>query len=103
MGCSITGLEDLRPSGITLRNVNLQVKTGSRLPPDPFPEIPEKGLYVGMWLGVLPAYGFYLRHADDITFENVTVHPDGTDVRPLFRADDCRRVSGTCEKVEKQH
>ena len=101
IGCSITGLEDLRPSGITLRNVNLQVKTGSRLPPDPFPEIPEQGLYVGMWLGVMPAYGFYLRHADDITFENVTVRPDGTDVRPLFLADDCRRVSGMCEKAEK--
>ena len=45
-------------------------------------------------------YNCHLRHADDIVFEHVTVRPDGTDVRPLFLADDCRRVSGTCEKAE---
>ena len=92
IGCSITGLEDLRPSGIRLRNVELKMMNGDRLPPDPFPEIPDKGQYVGMWLGVMPAYGFYLRHADNVTFEDVTVHA-APGARPAFLADDCTGVT----------
>ena len=92
IGCSITGLADMRPSGIRLRNVELTMMNGDRLPPDPFPEIPDKGQYVGMWFGVMPAYGFYLRHADDVTFENVTVHA-APGVRPAFRADDCLGIA----------
>ena len=33
---------------------------------------------------VLPAYGFFVRHVNNITFDNVTVNKTGTDVRPLF-------------------
>jgi len=37
----------------------------------------------------LPAYGFYVRHADRVTFENVTVTPRSPDARKPFVFDDC--------------
>ena len=91
-GCSITGLEDMRPSGITLRNVNLKMRNGDVVPVDPLPELPQKGLYVGMWRSAMPAYGFYLRHADNVKFENVFVHELQPGRRKAFRADDCKDV-----------
>ena len=91
-GCSITGLEDMRPSGITLRNVNLKMRNGDVVPVDPLPELPQKGLYVGMWRSAMPAYGFYLRHADNVKFENVFVHELQPGRRNAFRADDCKDV-----------
>lgn len=39
----------------------------------------------------LPAYGFYVRHADDVVFENVKVETATPDARPEFVAVDCGR------------
>lgn len=36
----------------------------------------------------LPAWGFYLRHADSVTFRNVTLRVNGEDYRPAIVADD---------------
>lgn len=36
----------------------------------------------------LPAYGFYLRHADRIMFESVSIEPTETDIRKPIVADD---------------
>lgn len=91
-GCSITGLEDMRPAGITLRNIRLKMRNGDVVPTDPLPELPKRGLYVGMWLSVMPAYGFYLRNADDVKFENVFACDEKPGRRPVFRADGCRRI-----------
>lgn len=91
-GCSITGLEDMRPSGITLRNVRLKMRNGDVAPLDPFPELEKKGLYVGMWRSVMPAYGFYLRNADNVRFENVFVRDGKPGRRPAFLADRCAGV-----------
>lgn len=92
IGCSITGLKDMRPSHITLRNVNLLMCNGNRRPADPLPEPKQEKMYVGMWESVLPAYGFYLEHADDVTFKNVRITENGAGLRPPFRAVDCERL-----------
>ena len=36
----------------------------------------------------LPAYGFYIRHADGVVLENVKVEPSAPDERPPVVADD---------------
>jgi hypothetical protein len=43
--------------------------------------------------GVLPAWGFYLRHAEGIKFENVTLRVKAKDYRPALVADDVRNLS----------
>jgi len=37
---------------------------------------------------MLPAYGFYLRHADNIVFDNVKLTIEGSDERYAYFADD---------------
>ena len=100
-GCSITGLEDMRPSGITLRNINIKMRNGDVEPADPFPELERKGLYVGMWRSVMPAYGFYLRNADNVRFENVFVRDGKPGRRPAFRADCCKGVEVSGGDLER--
>jgi hypothetical protein len=42
---------------------------------------------------MLPAYGFYVRHADGVTFENVTLAYTGdTEARPAIFIDDSTDV-----------
>lgn len=40
----------------------------------------------------LPAWGFYVRHADGITFENVSLKARSADYRPAMVFDDTRDV-----------
>ncbi|MEI8289141.1 MAG: glycosyl hydrolase family 28 protein [Verrucomicrobiota bacterium] len=42
--------------------------------------------------GVLPAWGFYLRHAEGIRFENVTLRTKAEDYRPAMVADGVRQL-----------
>ena len=42
---------------------------------------------------VMPAYGFYLRHADGVRFENVRLRTDGPEPRPAIVQDDTTDVA----------
>ena len=90
---SITGVPNRRLGGnVLLRNIDLTVKGGLtgidwRAPvPENEKEYPENRCFGTP----LPAYGFYLRHADGVRFENVTVKAASPDPRPYVNADDCR-------------
>ena len=99
IACSITGVKGLRPDGITLRNVRLVQRGGGTLRDVsvPVPEkesaYPENRMFDFL---PLPAYGFYLRHADGVRFENVSLSYAGAaEERPavfvedsVFHADD---------------
>ena len=39
---------------------------------------------------MLPAYGFYIRHADNVRFENVRVDVRGSEVRQEIVTDDVK-------------
>lgn len=41
----------------------------------------------------LPAWGFYIRHADDIIMNNVVLRVEGADYRPAIVADDVQRLT----------
>ena len=92
IACSVTGVKGLRPRDIVFRNLDLKLMSGGTrldvLSPVPEKEAsyPENRMFDGM---ALPAWGFYLRHADAISFENVklTFSP-GREERPAIFADD---------------
>ena len=42
--------------------------------------------------GVLPAWGFYCRHAEGIKFENVTLRVKGKDYRSALVCDDAKDI-----------
>lgn len=90
---SITGVHQLRVSDVTLRNVAIEVpgagEAGRRELGVPVPEKegahPESNMFAHR---MLPAYGFYVRHADNVCFDNVVVNVRNSEVRPEILLDD---------------
>jgi len=86
---SITGVPGLRPSDITVSNCRFRtVEEGQ--PSWITREIPEMvDAYPENWnFGRLPAYGFYVRHADRVRLRNIEYITDKPDARPAVVCDD---------------
>lgn len=86
----------LRLEDITLRNVLVDVpgagEAGERERGLPVPEKPDAYPESNMFeRRMLPAYGFFIRHADGVRFDNVAIRVNGVDARPEIVTDD---VSG---------
>jgi len=87
---SITGAGKARPRGITFSNVDVTFMGGGtaeegtrRGVPDCAHDYPELGMF-----GVLPAYGLYIHHADEIVLNNVRFRVESEDRRPAIVCDD---------------
>lgn len=91
---SISGVPGLRPSNITLTNCHIRtVEQGQKdwVHRD-IPEVTDH--YPEAWMmGRLPAYGFYVRHADRVQLRNVEVVTDKPDARPVIVCDDVNDVT----------
>jgi polygalacturonase len=85
-GCSITGLPGHTIEDVVLENVRIDFKGGGTadLVDREIPENEEKYPEHSMF-GKLPSYGFFVRHANDIRFENVETTFDKSDKRPAFK------------------
>jgi polygalacturonase len=84
---SITGVPGLRPSGIAISNSRIHTIEQGRADWNArdVPEDPDK--YPEAWMmGHLPAYGFYIRHADQVELHDVTCVADRGDQRPAIRS-----------------
>lgn len=83
---SVTGVAGgKRPRGLTLRNVDLTMPGGAteamafrRCVAEAARSYPENRMFGH----ILPAWGLYLRHADDVRLENVTLRLAAADARP---------------------
>lgn len=83
MGCMMVGLPDHPIENIRLSDVFIQFKGGvetSMLKVEP-KESPESYPEATMF-GMLPAYGFFIRHAKGIVLDNVELTTDEPDSRP---------------------
>ena len=93
---SITGVPSLRVQNLALRNLDFTVKGGctaeeaTKRVPEVEKAYPENRMFAKL---PLPAYGFYLRHADGIRFENVKLRFAGLrEERDPVVQDDCTGV-----------
>ncbi len=90
----IAGLPGYDIQDVTLSNITIRYKGGgtkadaARVVPENEKSYPEPSMF-----GVIPAYGFYVRHAKGITFDNVDVSFDELDERPAFILDDVKDAS----------
>lgn len=92
---SITGIPGNRVEDVTLENITINYEGGAKKDqayfgvdtlekvPERIPNYPEFSMF-----GELPAWGFYIRHADDIKIKNMVLTCKGADYRPAFIADD---------------
>ena len=80
-----------RPRNITLRNIYLTLPGGGTAE-DAADKVPEAdGSYPDSFMFgkiPLPAYGFYVRHADNVVFDNVEVKTAIPDARPRLVVED---------------
>ena len=96
LASSITGVPGLRPQDIVIRNVKLKLMGGgpasevTRSVPEAEKAYPENRMFRRQ---MLPAYGFYVRHADGVRFENVDLTYTGdSEARPAILSDDSTGV-----------
>ena len=83
IGSSITGLPGHKVEDITLRNIIIEHRGGQRKTDVPADE-KEKEYPEGTMWGPLPVQGFFVRHARQVTFQNVEVYSTQDDERPLY-------------------
>ncbi|MHB8519883.1 MAG: glycoside hydrolase family 28 protein [Limisphaerales bacterium] len=92
-GCSITGLPGHGVENVTLSNIRISF-AGGRNEGDarrPVPEKPEAYPEHSMF-GVLPAFGFYCRHARNLSFQQVDLRTAAPDERPSLICEDVDRL-----------
>ena len=93
-GLSISGLPGHGIENVTLANIRLHFAGGGSLAdvgrsiPEQEAKYPETDMF-----GVLPAYGFYVRHAKNVKFENLDLDFDKSDQRPALVFDDVEDVA----------
>lgn len=97
---SITGMPGRNIENVILENIEIiypgRGNTGlvymplSRLDavPENSSDYPEYSMF-----GELPAWGFYVRHVDGITFRNIKLRIDSADYRPAMVLDDVKNIS----------
>ena len=100
IACSVTGVPGLRPNGITIRNVELLFPGGgvaadfTTVVPEVAGHYPENRMFHAI---PLPAYAFYVRHADGVRFENVRTKFLSAEERPAVVIDDAQvEIDGMC-------
>jgi len=93
--CAIVGLEGQNVKNVTIENVEVKfpgggdpsyVKIGTD-ELDKVPELPAAYPEFSVWKE-LPAWGFYIRHAEGVTFRNVSLSAAAKDYRPAVVLDD---------------
>ncbi|RCR70605.1 glycoside hydrolase family 28 protein [Larkinella punicea] len=94
LGCSITGLADYTLENVQIRSINFEFEGGiTDVKPDA--PVPEKvdAYPVGTMFGpTLPAYGFYVRHVKNITFDQIHLRFVKPDHRPALVIDSAEEV-----------
>ena len=93
-GCSITGQPGYPVHDILLSNIVIEHAGGgtlediSQVIDDKPKEYPEATMF-----GTLPAHGFYIRHANNITFNGFQVKTTDDDLRPVIYLDDVNQAN----------
>jgi len=92
-GCSITGLSGHPVRNVTLSTIRLRFQGGGtrEMVGRAIPEVPESYPEYNIF-GVLPAYGFYCRHAEGLKLSNVHTDFEQPDARPALVADDVSQL-----------
>ncbi|WP_321478730.1 glycoside hydrolase family 28 protein [uncultured Bacteroides sp.] len=91
--CIISGIPNAYIEDVTLSNIHIYFKGGyssndaTRNPPEQEKVYPEPWMF-----GTIPASGFYVRHARNITFNHVKFHFATPDERPLYVTDDAEII-----------
>ncbi|MGB3852659.1 MAG: glycoside hydrolase family 28 protein [Tunicatimonas sp.] len=95
-GNIVAGIKETPVENVLLENINLTFEGGGKAA-ESRREIPENEQEYpnGLIFGNLPAYGFYIRHAKNVTLDNVQLRFLQEDERPALIADDVEQLKIT--------
>jgi len=95
--CAIVGLKGQNVKNVTLENIELRFPGGgdptfAKVCTNELDKVPEmpKAYPEFSQFKELPAWGFYIRHAEGVTFKNVVLKAETKDYRPAVVLDDVR-------------
>ncbi len=89
IGCAISGIHNYYIEGLTLRNINISFVGGiNTLIKSPFEK--EKKYPEHTMFGTLPAFGFFIRHVNNLFIDNMTLKLEQEDKRPALQLDDVK-------------
>ena len=102
IGCSITGITNHYIENVTLSDIYITYKGGIK-EGDYKTEVPEMqdSYPEGTMWGNLPSYGFFIRHAKDIVFNNIKLTCEAVDSRPAFKLDDVINITLDGKEISK--
>ncbi len=80
-GCSITGIPGQKVENVRLSNIDIHHSGGMGAVASPRDE-KEKAYPEGTMWGTLPAKGFFVKNARNVSFEGVNIRTSRTDARP---------------------
>lgn len=97
---SIVGIPGYKIENVSLENIEISypgraTKGMAYVPISRLSQVPEKiqDYPEFSMFGELPAWAFYVRHANGISFKNIKVSLDDTDFRPAFVFDDVQNLN----------
>lgn len=94
---SITGIPGARVQNVVIRDSYFEMPGGSatipKSPPEMIADYPQSNLF-----GNPPGWAFYVRHADGIVFENVTVSLRKPDARSWLVSEDAEVKTTSCRQ-----
>jgi len=98
---SIVGIQGHQIENITLQNISVQYR-GYEAPLKTQPKVPERDRRYPEqnMFGVLPAYGFYIRHAKNVRLENIDLSFEKVEARPAIALDNVDRFHLKDAKVD---
>lgn len=96
--CSITGIPGAKVRNVTLKDCSFEMPGGMTNVPG-LPREREKDYPQSNIVGNPPAYGLFVRHAEDIKLENVTFSSLKPDVRPGILAVDASISTNGCRDL----
>lgn len=93
-GCSISGLIGYPVENISLSNIQITYSGGGQAS-DAIKTVPEleDSYPESVMFGSLPSYGFYIRHAKNLSFNNINLKFGESDERPSMICDDVEELS----------
>jgi hypothetical protein len=103
IGCSITGIPGHPVERVSIGDIRFAFAGGGT--PDQasraIPELDDAYPEATMW-GTVPAYGFFIRHAAEVSMSNIDLSYAGHDSRPVLVAEDVTRlrVQSLCGSID---
>lgn len=109
IGASISGIPGHSIQNVSLNNIKIKYPGGGNQDDaeKQIPELEDHYPESTKW-GILPSYGFFVRHVDDVTFNNVQIGCSLEDSRPAYVLEDVKtakilncsaQISENCKSV----